>query len=102
LLIEQLNVATPLDALSGLEAQVKVAPTPPVPPVIDIVTEAVLAVTVLPPASCMATTGGMPNAVPESSLPGEESSISLEAGPTTTVNGLLVAEVRPGSVAVSV
>ena len=65
-------------------------------------TEAVLVVTVLPPASWMATAGWAANGVPPVEFDGFVVKPSLVAGPTATVKLALTALVSPLAVAVSV
>ena len=92
-------MARPATAAFALGVQVKVAP----PDVVRArVTVAVLVVTVLPPASCTATTGWAAQLELEVPPPGCEVKPSLLAAPTVIVKPLLTAEASAPSVAVSV
>ena len=92
------KVASPATAAFALGVQVKVAP-PGVVRARDTVV--VLVVTVLPPASCTATTGWAAQLVLETPPPGCEVKPSLLAAPTVIVKLLLTAGVSAPSVAVS-
>jgi hypothetical protein len=93
------NVATPATAAFGFVVHDKFAPAGVV---IVKVTELVSLVTVLPPASCTATTGCVPNAVPPVELDGCVVNATFAALPTEIVSELLTSAVNEASVAVSV
>lgn len=97
---QPVKVATPATALFGFDPQF-VSDPPPVPLSVSS-TDAVLLVTVLPPASLTVTTGCLPNAVLRAVFSGVVVNTRLFAGPTDTVIVELTAEVRPGEVAVRV
>ena len=86
--------------VSGLVVQVS-APLPGLDPIARVI-EFVADVTVLPPASWMATTGWADQAVPIVPPPGWVVNPSLDAVPTVMLNVLLIALVRPVAVAVRV
>jgi hypothetical protein len=99
-ILQPTNVATPDTAVSGFAlVQLKSAPAGVV---IASVTAVTLLVTVLPPASWIATTGWVPNAVPPVDALGEVVNANFVAAPTVIVNELLVAGVNPVSVTVNV
>src|SRR2546430_9343172 len=93
------KVATPATAARGFGAQTRFAPAGVV---IESVTELVLVVTVLPPASCRATTGCVAKAAPPALPTGWVVNASCDAAPTAFVNDALTAAVSDPSVAVSV
>ena len=93
------KVATPETAFEGLAVQVSVAPAGLV---MVRVTEAPLEVTVLPPASWIATTGWVTKTVPPVAPDGLVAKASLVAVPTLIVKLALTALVRPLEVAVKV
>ena len=76
-------------------------PPPGLVPIASV-TLLVLVVTVLPPASWTVTVGCTEHALPACPPPGCCVKASFAAGPTATLNALLVALVRPASVAVRV
>jgi hypothetical protein len=94
-----LNVATPLTALAvAVPLNVPLLGFVPIATVI----EAVLLVTVLPPASCTVTTGCVPKSVPPVVSLGLVVNASFVAAPTVMLNVALDAPVRPVADAVSV
>ena len=99
-ILQPAKVSTPATAGFGFVVHVSVPPPGFVP--IASVIDAVLPVTVLPPASCTVTTGCVPNAAPPVELAGELVKASFAAGPTVMLNVLLVAPVSAPSAAVSV
>jgi hypothetical protein len=99
-ILQPTNVATPETAVNGF-ALVHVS-SAPAGVVIANVTAVMLLVTVLPPASWIATTGWVPKAVPPVDALGEVVNASFAAAPTVIVNELLIAEVNPVPVAVNV
>jgi hypothetical protein len=97
------NPATPAVADTGFVVHVNDAPAVPVPVVIANAIAAELPVTVFPAASCTVTTGCCPNAVPLAAVVlGCVVKASLAAAPTVMLKLLLVADVSPALVAVSV
>ncbi len=103
LIAQPLNVATPAVAFfESPPLQVSVAPAVPVPATIERVTELVLTVDVLPPASWIATEGWVVNATPRAPPAGETVNPSFAAGPASTVSDWLVSDARSGDDAVSV
>ena len=97
--LQPANVATPATAAFGFVVQVSVAP----PGVVSArVTELVSDVTVLPPASCTATTGWVARAEPPVPVPGCVVNVSWAAAPAAITKLLLVADVNDPSVAVRV
>jgi hypothetical protein len=100
LLISQpANVATPEEAdVERPPVQVSV----PLPVPMASVIEAELLVTVFPPASSTVTTGCCDHAVAAVPPPGCVVKANFSAEPTVILNALLVAEVSPLLVAVSV
>jgi hypothetical protein len=99
LILQLEKVATPEEALLGLDEQVRV---PPPGGVMLRVTEALLLVTVLPPASWMATTGCVVKELLVTPLDGEVVKPSLVAGPTVIVTLALTALLSPPEATVSV
>ena len=93
------KVATPEEAVLGLLEQVSVAPAGVV---IARVTEALLLVTVLPPASVTLTTGCVPKEIPPVDPAGFVVKASLVAGPVLMVKLVLTALASPVAAAVSV
>ena len=93
------KLATPATASTGFSVQVSTAPAGVV---ILRFTEAVLAVTVLPPASWTVTTGWVGKGMPPVELEGLVVKASLVAGPTEIVKLALAALVSPVAVAVRV
>ena len=98
-MLQPAKVATPATAALGFVVQAKVAPAGVV---MVKVTDAVLAVTVLPPASWTATTGWVAKATPPVELDGLVVKASLVAAPTVMVKLALTALVSPLEAAVSV
>jgi hypothetical protein len=94
-----LKVATPLAALT-VAVPLRVPPPGFVP--MPSATDAVLVVTVLPPASCTVTTGCVASTVPPVALLGLVVNASFAAAPTVMLNVALVAPVNPVAEAVSV
>ena len=99
LMLQPAKVATPEAAFLGLAVQVRVAPAGVV---MVRVTGALLAVTVLPPASWTATTGWVAKAMPPVEPEGPVVKASLVAAPTVMVRLVLTALVSPLAAAVSV
>jgi hypothetical protein len=97
--LQPAKVATPANALTGLVAQVRVAPAGVV---MLRVIEAALLVTVFPPASWTVTTGCVPKAVPPVEPEGLLVKASWVADPALTVKLALTALVSPPEAAVSV
>ena len=94
------KVATPATAAFEFAAQARIAPAGEV---MVKVTEAVLVVTVLPPASWTVTLGWVAKAVLTAvELDGLVVKASLVAGPAVMVKLVLTALVRPLAAAVSV
>ena len=100
LILQPVKVAVPAFAASGLAVHVRTPAFGFVPNARVI--EAVLPVTVLPPASCTITWGWVAKATPKTELLGCCVKPSCAAGPTVIANGLLTADVNEPSVAVSV
>ena len=88
-MLQLAKVATPLEAATGLVAQASVPPPGFVP--IASVTLLESVVTTLPPASSTLTTGCVPKAIPPVEPDGCVVNASCAAGPTVTLNELLVA-----------
>jgi hypothetical protein len=101
LILQLAKLATPDVVLLGFAEQF-VRAAPPVGGVIARVTDAELAVLVLPPASWMATRGWDANAVLATVVPGTRVKPSLVAGPTVMVKLALTALVSPPVAAVRV
>src|SRR5260221_701656 len=94
------KVATPLTGVVGFPpVQLSAAPTGLEGWLIVNVTGLTFPTTVLPPESCTATAGWVPNAVAPVAGPGWVVKPSLVAGPTPTVKVALVAAAKPASVA---
>ena len=93
------KLATPATAAMGFVVQAKVAPAGVV---MVRLTEAVLLVIVLPPASWIATTGWVTKTLPPVAPDGLVAKASLVAVPTLIVKLALTALVRPLAVAVKV
>ena len=93
------KLATPATAAMGFVVQAKVAPAGVV---MVRLTEAVLLVTVLPPASWTATTGWVTKTLPPVAPDGLVAKASLVAVPTVIVKLALTSAVRPVAVAVRV
>jgi hypothetical protein len=91
-------VTTPATAALGFAVQVRVAPAGVV---MLRVTEAVLPVTALPPASCTATTGWVKNAMPALENEGLVVKTSLLAAPTVMMRSALTSLASVPEVAVS-
>ena len=98
-MVQPAKLATPATAAMGFVVQVNVAPAGVV---MVRLTEAVLLVTVLPPASWIATTGWVTKTVPPVAPDGLVAKASLVAVPTLIVKLALTALVRPLEVAVKV
>ena len=98
-ILQAAKVADPEAALVGLAAQVRVAPPGDV---MVRVTEALLVVTVLPPASWTVTTGCVAKAVELAELEGLVVKTSLLAGPRAMVKVALTPLVSPPVAAVRV
>ena len=98
-ILQPAKLATPETADFGFVVQVNVAPAGVV---MVRLTEAVLLVTVLPPASWIATTGWVTKTVPPVAPDGLVAKASLVAVPTLIVKLALTALVRPLEVAVRV
>ena len=98
-MLQPAKVATPATAFLGFAVQARVAPAGVV---MLRVTDAVLVVTVLPPASWTATTGWVAKAMPPVEPEGLVVKASLVAVPAVMVKLALTALVRPVAVAVSV
>ena len=98
-MVQPAKLATPEMATFGFVAQVRVAPAGVV---MERLTEAVLPVTVLPPASWIATTGWVAKTVPPVAPDGLVAKASLVAAPTLIVKLALTSAVRPVAVAVRV
>jgi hypothetical protein len=98
LILQPANVATPEEAPNGLVLQVSV----PLPVPMANWIEAELLVTVFPPASSTVTAGCTVHAVAAVPPPGCVVKANCAAVPTVILNALLVAEVSPLLVAVSV
>src|SRR5215471_6056495 len=88
------NVAAP-DTAATVVVPESVAPAVPVPGVIATATFPVKLGTVLPPASCAVTVTAGANAVPAVVATGDTVKPSRIAEPRVTLNGALVAPVRP-------
>ena len=99
-MVQSEKMATPEAAVIGFAAQVRMAP--PAGGVMLKVIEAVLEVTVLPPASCTATTGWVGKVTPLLESEGLVVKASLSATPVEMVKAVLTALVRLPEVAVSV
>ena len=100
LILHVAKVSTPATAAFGFVVQARVAPAGVV---MVKVTDAVLAVTVLPPASWTVTTGWAVKLVLTAvELDGLVVKASLVAGPTMIVKVALIALVSPLEAAVSV
>ena len=99
LILQPAKVATPETAAFGFVVQVRVAPPPEV---MLRVIEAVLELTVLPPASWTVTTGCVAKAVLMAAPTGEVVKASLLAVPTVMVRLVLTPLVSPLEAAVSV
>ena len=87
--LNPVNVATPLVAVAVAFASV------PVPVASVNPTDALDVATVFPPLSSTVTTTTGENAAPEPTVDGCVVNASFAAGPTVTLNGLLVADVNP-------
>ena len=98
-MLQPAKVATPATAALGFVVQAKVAPAGVV---MVKVTDAVLAVTVLPPASWTASTGWLAKATPPVEPDGLVVNASLASEPTAIVKAVLTALVSPLEAAVSV
>ena len=98
-ILQPAKLATPETADFGLAVQVNVAPAGVV---MVRLTEAVLLVTVLPPASWTATTGWVTKTLPPVAPDGLVAKASLVPAPTLIVKLALTALVRPLEVAVRV
>ena len=98
-ILQPAKVSTPATAVLGFVVHVSVPPPGFVP--IASVIDAVLPVTVLPPASCTVTTGCWAHADPPVPPPGCVVNASFAAAPTVMLKVLLVAPVRAPSDAVS-
>jgi hypothetical protein len=92
------KIARPEEALVGFWVHVSVAP----PDVMLRVIEALLLVTVLPPASCTLTTGCVAKTTLRTVLDGDVVKTSLVAEPAVIVKLVLNALVSPPEAAVSV
>jgi hypothetical protein len=101
LILQLEKVAMPEEAFLGLDEQF-VRAAPPAGGVIAMVTGALLVVTVLPPASWMATTGCVAKEVPPVELEGLTVKASCVAGDAMTAKLALTALVSPLAAAVSV
>ena len=98
-ILQPAKLVTPATADFGFVVQVNVAPAGVV---MVRLTEAVLLVTVLPPASWIATTGWVAKTVPPVAPDGLVAKASLVAAPTLIVKLALTSAVRPVAVAVRV
>src|SRR5437773_1793505 len=94
-----LNVATPAVAL--IVAVPLNVPPPGLVPIASAI-DAVLVVTVLPPASCTTTTGCVANVLPPVALLGLAVKTTFVADPTVMLNVALVAPTSPVLDAISV
>ena len=99
LMAQPAKVATPETALVGFVVQVRTAPAGVV---MLRVTDAVLEVTVFPPASWTVTTGWVGKGMPPVELEGLVVKATLVAGPEEIVKLALAALVSPVAVAVRV
>ena len=98
-ILQPAKVATPEEAVLGFVEQVSVAPAGVV---MLRVIKTLLEVTVLPAASCTATTGCVPKVVPPVELDGFVVKASFAADPALMVRLVLTALVSALAVAVSV
>ena len=97
-MLQPAKLATPLVGVSGFAlVQVSAAAVGFEGRVMLSVIGLVSPTTVLPPASCTATDGCVPRAVPPVDVPGSTVKPSFIAGPTAMVNAALV-PVSPASV----
>src|SRR3954453_14762621 len=99
-ILQPAKASTPATAFFGFVVHVSVPPPGFVP--IASVIDAVLPVTVFPPASCTMTTGCCDQADPPAPPPGCVVNASFAAAPDVMLNVLLVAPVSAPSVAVNV
>src|SRR5437867_2182061 len=93
-MLRSANVATPLTEPMDVVPD-SVAPAVPVPGVIATATALTKLVTVLPPASWAVTVTAGVMVAPAVVVTGETVNASRLTDPTTTLNGALVAPVRP-------
>src|SRR5262249_31787482 len=102
-ILQPANDATPAVRVSGFVVHDSAAPPVPVPDVIDsVITELLVLVTLLPPASSDATSSRVGSATPPVERAGSWVNTRCVPAPTVMSNKLLVAPVKPLADAVSV